>query len=85
MNSANYNGNLQHYPFAYQKFRVTRVHQTIDGEEYLYRSLELVGNTKVENLVGYDRFLTAYDAARGLGTRQKLHPVHVQQCPRKCR
>ena len=81
MNSANYNGNLQHYPFAYQKFRVTRVRQTIDDEEYLYRSLELVGNTKAENLVGYDRFLTAYDAARGLGTRQKLHPFMFNNVP----
>ena len=51
-------------------------------EEYPYRSLELTGNTKAEDLVGYDRFLTAAykhhnDAARGLGTSQKLHPVHV--------
>ena len=67
------------------KSLVTHVRQTIDGEEYLYRSLELTGNTKAENLVGYERFLAAYDAARGLGTRQKLQPVHVQQCPRKCR
>ena len=59
MNSTNYNGNLQHYPFAYQKFGVTCVRQTIDGEEYLHRSLELTGNTKAEDLVGYDRFLTA--------------------------
>ncbi|CAH3182408.1 unnamed protein product, partial [Porites lobata] len=38
MNSTNYHGSLQHYPFAYQKFGVTRVRQTIDGEEYPYRS-----------------------------------------------
>ena len=62
MNSTNYHGSLQHYPFAYQKFGVTRVRQTIDGEEYAYRSLELTGNTKAEYLVGYGRFLTASGA-----------------------
>ncbi|XP_073231762.1 uncharacterized protein F54H12.2-like [Porites lutea] len=62
MNSTNYHGSLQHYPFAYQKFGVTRVRETIDGEEYPYRSLELTGNTKAEDLVGYDRFLTASGA-----------------------
>ena len=62
MNSTDYHGSLQHYPFAYQKFGVTRVRQTIDGEEYPYRSLELTGNTKAEDLVGYDRFLTASGA-----------------------
>ena len=49
-------------PFAYQKFGVKRVRQTIDSEEYPYRPLELTGNTKVEDLVGYDRFLTASGA-----------------------
>ena len=62
MNSTNYHGSLQHYPFAYEKLGVTRVRQAIDGEEYQYRSLELTGNTKAEDLAGYDRFLTAYGA-----------------------
>ena len=61
VNSTNYNGSLQNYPFAYQKFGVTQVRQ-IDGEEYPYRSLELTGNTKAEDLVGHDRFLTASGA-----------------------
>ena len=61
MNSTNYNGSLQNYPFAYQKFGVTQVRQ-IDGEEYPCRSLELTGNTKAEDLVGHDRFLTASGA-----------------------
>ena len=51
MNSANYNGSLQHYTLAYQKFGVTRVRQTIDGEEYPYRSLELTGNTKASGIL----------------------------------
>ena len=62
MNSTNYNGSLKHYPFAYEKFGVTRVRQRIDGEEYPYRALELTGNSKAEDLVGYDRFLTASGA-----------------------
>ena len=60
--STSYNGSLQHYRFAYQKFGMTRVRQTIDGEEYPYRSLELTGNTKADELVGYDRLLTASGA-----------------------
>ncbi|CAH3117583.1 unnamed protein product, partial [Porites lobata] len=36
--------------------------RTIDSEEYPYRSLELTGNTKAEDLVGHDRFLTASGA-----------------------
>ena len=62
MNSTDYHGSLQHYPFAYQKFGVTRVRQTIDGKAYPYRSLEPTGNTKADDLVGYDRFLTASGA-----------------------
>ena len=63
MNSENYNGGLQKYPFAYEKFGVQRVRQRIDGEEYPYRALELgAGNTKISDLLGYDRFLTASGA-----------------------
>lgn len=62
MHSTNYNGSLRYYPYAYEKFGVTRIRQLIDGEEYPYRALELTGNTKAEDLVGYDRFLTASGA-----------------------
>lgn len=62
MHSANYNGSLQHYPFAYEKFGVTRVRQTIDGGEYPYRALELTGNSAAEDLIGYGRILTASGA-----------------------
>ena len=62
MNSLNYNGGLKYYPFPYEKFGVTRVQQRIDGEVYPYRALELTGNSKAEDLVGYDRFLTASGA-----------------------
>ena len=62
MNSTNYNGSLKYYPYAYENFGVTRVRQRIDGEEYPYRALELTGNSKAEDLVGHDRFLTASGA-----------------------
>ena len=39
MNSTNYNGSLKHYPYAYEKFGVTRIRQQIDGEKYPYRAL----------------------------------------------
>ena len=83
IHSTSYNGSLQHYPFAYQKFGVTRVRQTIDGEEYPYRSLELTDKTKAEELVGYERFLTASGAYKhhkipmmrqGIGDKAKIVP-----------
>ena len=60
--SKNYNGDLTCYPFAYEKFGVTRVRQSVDGEEYPYRSLEMAGNTQAEDLLGYNRLLTAIGA-----------------------
>ena len=59
LNSNNYNGTLSCHCYAYEKLGVTRVRQTIDGEEYPYRALELTGNSKAEDLIGYDRFLAA--------------------------
>ena len=51
MHSTNYNGNLQHYPFVYEKFGVTKVRQRIDGEEYPYRVLELTGDSNAQDLI----------------------------------
>ena len=62
MNSTNYNWDLQKYPFAYEKFGVTRVEQRIDGEVYPYRTMEVVGNTKARDFVGYDQWLEATGA-----------------------
>ena len=60
--SANYNGSLPTYPYAYEKLGVTKVRQLVDGEIYPNRDLTLTGDTKAEDLVGYDRFLTASGA-----------------------
>ena len=54
LKSKNHNGTLNCYPYAFEKFGVTYVRPTPDGEEYSYRALELTGNTKAEDLVGYD-------------------------------
>lgn len=62
VNSKNYNGDLTCYPFAYEKFGVTRVRETVDREEYPYRALEMAGNTQAEDLLRYDRMLTAIGA-----------------------
>lgn len=32
---------------------MTRVRQTVDGEEYPYRALKMAGNTQAEDLLGY--------------------------------
>ena len=60
--SANYNGSLPTYPFAYEKLGVTKVRQLVDGEIYPTRDLSLTGDSQAEDLVGYDRFLTASGA-----------------------
>ena len=62
INSTNYNGNLQYYPYGYEKFGVTRLRQRIDGEEYPHRALELTGTSSAEEMRRYDRFLTASGA-----------------------
>ena len=54
-----FNGDLEGYPYAFQKFGVTQVRQSLNGEEYPYRTLELTGDQAYEDLLGYDRFLLA--------------------------
>ena len=57
-----FNGDLEGYPYAFQKFGVTQVRQSLNGEEYRYRTLELTGDQAYEVLLGYDRFLMALGA-----------------------
>ena len=56
------NGDLERNPYAFQKFRVTQVRQSLNGEEYPYRTLQLTGTEAYEDLLGYDRFLQAMGA-----------------------
>ncbi|CAH3173311.1 unnamed protein product [Porites lobata] len=62
LHSNTFNGDLQRYPFAFEKFGVTQVRQTLNGEEYPYRTLQLTGGEAYEDLLGYDRFLQAMGA-----------------------
>ena len=62
LHSNAFNGDLERYPFAFQKFGVTQVRQSLNGEEYPYRTLELTGDQAYEDLLGYDRFLQAMGA-----------------------
>ena len=57
-----FNGDLERNPYAFQKFGVTQVRQSLNGEEYPYRTLQLPGTEAYEDLLGYDRFLQAMGA-----------------------
>ena len=62
LHSNAFNRDLERYPFAFQKFGVTQVRQSLNGEEYPYRTLELTEDQAYEDLLGYDRFLQAMGA-----------------------
>lgn len=63
VDSRAYNGNVEYYPFAFQKFGLTRIRQIVNGEEYPFKStLELTGNQSYEDLTGYNRLLVALEA-----------------------
>ena len=62
LHSNAFNGDLERNPFAFQKFGVTQVRQSLNGEEYPYRTLQLTGTEAYEDLLGYDRFLQAMGA-----------------------
>ena len=54
-----FNGTLNYYPFAFQKFGVTSIKQIVRGEEYPYETLELNQNDQLKDWHGYFRFLQA--------------------------
>ena len=57
-----YNGDFTRYPFAFERFGATSVCQTVNGEEYPYKTLELSnesGNKDSTDYLGYERFLQA--------------------------
>ena len=62
LHSNTFNGDLGRYPFAFEKFGVIQVRQTLNVEEYPYRTLQLTGDQAYEDLLGYDRFLQAMGA-----------------------
>ena len=57
-----YNGDFTRYPFAFERFGATSVRQTVNGEEYPYKTLELSNessNKDSTDYLGYERFLQA--------------------------
>ena len=62
LHSDTFNGDLQRYPYASEKFGITQVRQSLNGEEYPYRILELTEDQAYEDLLRYDRFLMAMGA-----------------------
>ena len=62
LHSNAFNGDMDRNPYAFQKIGVTQVRQSLNGEEYPYRALELTGDQAYEDLLGYDRFLQAMGA-----------------------
>ena len=62
LDSRGFNGDLEYYPFAFQKFGVIRIRQVIDSEEYPYPTLELNGANGRKDLLGYHCFLEVSDS-----------------------
>ena len=63
-----FNGSaVERYPFAFERFGLTHIRQTVNGEEYPYRTLELSNVTNQKSSTdakGYRRFLDAFGAYR---------------------
>ena len=62
MHSEVYNGNSERYTFAYERNGVKRISQSVNGEEYPYKALELsteTNNTNSADYMAYERMLTS--------------------------
>ena len=62
MNSEVYNGNSERYTFAYERNGIKRISQSVNGEEYPYKALELsttANNTNSADYMAYERLLTS--------------------------
>ena len=62
MRSDIYNGNIERHTFAYERNGVKRISQSINGEDYPYKALELsttANNTNSADYMAYDRLLTS--------------------------
>ena len=62
LHSNAFNGDMGRNSYAFQKFGVTQVRQSLNGEEYPYSTLELTGDQAYEDLLRYDWFLQAMGA-----------------------
>ena len=87
LDSRAFNGDVTRDPFCFQTFGLRSIRQMVRVEEYPYETLELNHNNGARDALGYFRFIQASGAwqkktrqpgaTRRLGSRQKLHAVHV--------
>ena len=62
MHSEVYNGHLERHTFCYERHDIQRISQSIDGEEYPYKALDLsvvTDNEYSTDYKGYERLLTS--------------------------
>ena len=62
MHSDAYNGDAEKHTFAYERHDIKRIAQSIDGEEYPYKALDLsvvTDNEYKDDYKGYERLLTS--------------------------
>ena len=52
-----FGGHYEFNPFSFQKNHITSIKQVIEGEEYLYTTLELNSNDADKDMEGYNRLL----------------------------
>ena len=67
VHSTAFNGAVDRYPFAFERFGLVRIRQLVNSEEYPYRTLELsttANNQHSKDMVGYHRLLHAVGAFR---------------------
>jgi len=57
--STAFNGMVTQDPFAFQKFGLSSIKQLLRGEEYPYKTLEMVHDNGTKDLRGYFRYLQA--------------------------
>ena len=62
LHSNAFHGDSGRNPHPFRKFGATQVRQSLNGEEYPYRTLRPYGTEAYEDLMGYDRFLQAMGA-----------------------
>lgn len=57
-----YNGSVEAHTFAYERHKIKRLSQSVNGEEYPYKALELsttTNNKGSTDYLGYERLLTS--------------------------
>ena len=59
VDSLAFNGDVGKYPFSFKDYKLTSIQQTVNGEVYPYRPLELDHTNDSKDIRGYRQFLQA--------------------------